>query len=232
VLIKEGFRVVTAEEGEECLRLARQLRPRAITLDVMLPGLDGWSVLSALKADRELAEIPVIMLTIVDDKNLGFSLGAADYLTKPLDKSRLLTALRKYCPSPKMRCALIAEDDPATRELLRRTLEKDRWTVAEAANGREALASVAEKQPALILLDLMMPEMDGFEFLGELRQHAEWRKIPVIVITAKELSEEERLFLNGSLMLTSCVKRVLPKGTFSLDHLLQEVRELVDQARS
>jgi CheY-like chemotaxis protein/nitrogen-specific signal transduction histidine kinase len=230
VLTKEGFHVATAAGGEECLRLARELRPRVITLDVMMPGMDGWTVLSALKADPEVAGIPVIMLTIVDDKNLGYALGASDYLTKPLDRSRLVEALRKWCGGPPAQLALIAEDDPATRDMLRRTLEKDGWEVAEAANGREALAFVGRQPPTLILLDLMMPEMDGFEFLAELQHHAEWQKIPVLVITAKHLTEEDRLFLNGSLLLSGCVKRVLEKGNFSLDDLLRQVRDLVTQA--
>jgi PAS domain S-box-containing protein len=230
MLSKEGFRVVTAERGDDCLAKARALRPRAITLDVMLPGMDGWAVLSALKADPELADIPVIMLTIVDDKNLGHALGACDYLTKPLDRDRLVSALRRWCGAAPARQALVAEDEPATRELLRRTLERDGWAVTEAANGREALACVARQPPALILLDLMMPEMDGFEFLAELRQHAEWQKIPVLVITAKDLTEEDRLFLSGSLLLSGSMRQVLRKGSFSLEELLGQVRDLVARA--
>jgi CheY-like chemotaxis protein len=210
--------------------MAREVRPRAITLDVMMPGMDGWAVLSALKADREVAGIPVIMLTIVDDRNLGYALGASDYLTKPLDRGRLVDALRKWCTAPRTRLALVAEDEPAARDLLRRTLERDGWAVAEAANGREALECVARRAPDLIVLDLMMPEVDGFEFLAELRQHESWQKIPVLVITAKDLTEEDRLFLTGGLLLSGCVKRVLQKGSFSLDDLLRQVRDLVAQA--
>ena len=121
----------------------------------------------------------------------------------------------------------MAEDDPATREILRRHLEKDGWQVAEAMNGRQALECVASQKPALILLDLMMPEMDGFEFISELADHPEWRDIPVIVITAKDLTEEDRMFLNGSMLLSGCVKRVLQKGKFSRDELLQDVHDLV-----
>ena len=138
--------------------------------------------------------------------------------------------LRRTCGTPTRRRALIAEDDPATRELLTRTLQKDGWAVAEASNGREALAAIARQRPALILLDLMMPEMDGFELLGELRQHPEWQNIPVVVITAKDLSDEDRLFLNGSLLLSGCVKRVMQKGHFSLDDLARKVRDFVVQA--
>jgi PAS domain S-box-containing protein len=226
VLTREGFQVVMAQGGEECLQLARKLRPRAITLDVMMTGMDGWAVLSALKADANLADIPVIMLTVVDDKNLGFSLGASDYLTKPLDRERLMATLKKHCTPASLGLALIAEDHTATRDLLRRTLEKDGWTVVEAANGREALAILKDRRPSLILLDLMMPEVDGFEFLAEVRQHPEWQSIPVVVLTAKELSEEDRLFLNGSMALSSHVKRLLQKGTFSLDDLARQVRDL------
>jgi CheY-like chemotaxis protein len=229
VLSREGFQIVMAENGEECIRLAREVQPAAITLDVMMAGMDGWTVLSALKADPTLARIPVIMLTIVDDKNLGFSLGAADYLTKPLDRDQLIASLKRHCAANSPRRALIAEDDPSARDLLRRTLEKDGWVVTDVANGREALAAIAAQPPALILLDLMMPEVDGFEFLAEISQHSEWRHIPVVVITAKELSEEDRLFLNGSFMLSGCVKRLLKKGTFSLDDLVRQVRDVAAQ---
>jgi PAS domain S-box-containing protein len=226
-LTKEGFQVYTADRGEEGLKLAREVHPRAITLDVMMPGMDGWAVLNALKADPELADIPVIMLTIVDNKNLGYALGASDYLTKPMDRERLLEVLKKRCGQQATGLALVVEDDPSTRELLRRTLEKGGWSVAEAGNGRQALDCVAQSKPGLILLDLMMPGMDGFEFLTELRQHPEWLNIPVVVVTAKDLSEEDRLFLNGSLLLGGCVKRILQKGKFNRDELLQEVRDLV-----
>ncbi len=230
-LTKEGFHVRTAANGEQGIRLAREARPHAIILDVMMPGMDGWAVLSALKAEAKLADIPVIMLTMVDEKALGYALGAAEYLTKPADRNRLLEILKRRCGDRARGAALVAEDDPPTREMIRRTLEKGGWSVTEAANGREALACVAKEQPSLILLDLMMPEMDGFEFLAELRQHAEWRAIPVVVITAKELTAEDRLFLNGSMLLSGCVKRVLQKGSFGRDELLQEVRDLVATAR-
>ncbi|MBE7472531.1 MAG: hypothetical protein DPW09_07110 [Anaerolineae bacterium] len=220
-LSKEGFWVETASSGEAGLALARRLKPAAITLDVMMPGMDGWAVLTALKADPELAHIPVIMLTMVDDKNFGYALGAAEYLTKPIDRGRLSALLGKYrCESP--RCSvLLVEDDVTTREMMRRMLEKEGWTVAEAENGREGLARMAASEPQLILLDLMMPEMDGFEFLTELRQNAAWRTIPVVVITAMDLTPEDRQRLNGS------VTQILQKGAYSRDELLEEVRQLV-----
>lgn len=229
-LTAEGFNVITASRGKDVLTIAKQMRPDAITLDVMMPGADGWSVMSGLKNDPATADIPIVMLTIVEDANLGFTLGAADYLTKPLDRDRLLEVLKKYCHPGCRGSALVVEDDPDTRELLRRMLEKDTWSVIEAANGREALELVAQVNPKLILLDLMMPEMDGFEFLDELRRHPEWQSIPVVIVTARDLSEEDRMVLNGSLLLSGGVKRVLQKGSFDRDELLREVRTLVQQA--
>ena len=221
-LIKEGFRVETAANGEDGLRLARALRPNVITLDVIMPGLDGWAVLSALKADPELADIPVIMLTMMDQKNLGYALGAADYMTKPVDRERLAALLKRYqCEDREPCLILIVEDNAPTRELMRRMLEKEGWTVVQARNGHEGLARVAENQPALILLDLMMPEMNGFEFLAELRQREEWRSIPVVVVTAKELTADERTRLQGQ------VEKLVQKGAYSRDELLAEVRDLV-----
>jgi GAF domain-containing protein/DNA-binding response OmpR family regulator len=215
---KEGFRVVAAASGEEGLRWARELRPDAITLDVMMPGMDGWAVLSALKADPDVAEIPVIMLTIVDDRNLGYALGASDYLTKPIDRERLVTVLKQH---RRDRPVLVVDDDAEVRQLLRRMLESEGFAVVEAENGRVALERLRGESPSLILLDLMMPEMDGFEFLAELRRHEDWRAIPVVVITARDLSRDDRERLNGH------VEKILQKGTYDRDQLLVEVRELV-----
>jgi len=217
-LVKEGFRVATATGGDEGLRLAHDLRPDAITLDVMMPGLDGWAVLAALKGDGATAGIPVVMLTMLDDRSLGYALGAADYLTKPIDRERLVTALAPYRRELPV---LIVDDDPDLRALLRRMLEREGYRVSEADNGRVALARVREHTPGAILLDLMMPEMDGFEFLEALRRDEAGRAIPIIVITARDLSAEDHQRLNGS------VERILQKGAYRHDALFAEVRRLV-----
>jgi PAS domain S-box-containing protein len=238
-LTKEDFRVKTAADGKAGLRLARLERPAAITLDVLMPGAgaDGWSTLMALKADPDLADIPVVMVTIVDDKNKGFVLGAADYLTKPIDRERLLAVLNKYRPDPvdepmpetppekRTGPVLIVEDEAATRELLRQTLEQAGVEVVEASDGRGGLAQVALSPPALILLDLMLPEMDGFEFISELRraENPAWQTIPIVVITALDLTAADRVRLNGS------VQEVIHKSTAASDQigLLSWVRERV-----
>ncbi len=220
-LSKEGFQVEIALDGEEGLRLARELQPDAITLDVLMPGIDGWSVLTMLKTDPDLADIPVIMLTIVDDKGKGYALGAAEYMVKPIDRDRLAAVLRPYQSASKPIRVLVVEDETVTREALRRTLEKEGWDVIEAEHGRAALELVAEAPPGLILLDLMMPEMDGFEFVTELRQNEAWRAIPIVVITAKDLTTEDRLRLNGY------VEKILQKQAYSQESMLAEVRDLV-----
>ncbi|MFZ5450901.1 MAG: response regulator [Thermodesulfobacteriota bacterium] len=220
-LTKEGYRVETASGGQAGLRLARELHPDVITLDVMMPGMDGWTVLSELKADPELADIPVVMLTIVDDKNLGYALGAADYLTKPIQRDRMLAVLEKYCHPGEPSMVLVVEDDPETREVIRRLLEKTGIEVMEAENGRVALERLAERQPGLILLDLMMPEMDGFQFVDHLRQHEAWRAIPIVVVTAKDLTGEDRLRLNGY------VAEIIQKDAKGQEELLAEVSKMV-----
>jgi CheY-like chemotaxis protein len=193
-----------------------------ITLDVMMPSMDGWAVLSALKADPQLCQIPVVMLTIVDDKNLGFALGATDYMTKPIDRDRLLSLVRKYqTTATRKHAILIVEDNASTREILGRVLSSAGWSVTEAENGRIALESMKQALPSLILLDLLLPEMDGFDFLAELRKSPEWRAIPVIVLTACDLSAAEREQLNGE------VRQVLMKGSYRREELLQEVRQLM-----
>lgn len=223
-LTKAGFHVEMASNGPEGLRLAKELRPNAITLDVLMPGMDGWAVLSALKADPELADTPVIMLTMTDNRNLGFALGATDYLSKPIDRNRLITLLEKLSRRADVEIQgniLVVEDHDPTREMVRRTLEKAGWKVAEAANGRIALQALADYHPDLILLDLTMPEMNGFQFITEMRKNPVWQSIPVVVITAKTLTAAERQHLNGY------VERVLQKGAYSRESLLREVRDLV-----
>jgi signal transduction histidine kinase/DNA-binding response OmpR family regulator len=227
MLAKEGFHVVAAAGGEEGLRLARQLRPRAITLDALMPGMDGWTVLAKLKADREIADIPVIMISIEDRKEMGFALGATDFMTKPIDADRLVTMLAKYRDDKGGAPVLVVEDDPAIREMIRRTLEKAGFKVFEAENGRVGLQRLAQirPQPQIIVLDLMMPEKDGFEFLEDMRRNESFRGITTIVVTAKDLTEADRRRLNGHVL------KVLQKGAFSLDSLAQEIGTAIRSGR-
>jgi signal transduction histidine kinase/CheY-like chemotaxis protein len=218
-LVKYGYRTERALTGGEGLRLARKLRPQIITLDVMMPGMDGWSVLNALKSDPDLRDIPVILLTIVDNKNLGYSLGAADYLTKPIDRERLASVLMRYRGAAG-NLALVVEDEPSSRDVLVRLLKNEGWLVNEAGNGVEALAELSRARPNVILLDLMMPEMDGFEFLAEVDRNPEWKSVPVIVVTARDLSSDDRDRLQGH------VSRILQKGLYSRDELLQHISNL------
>jgi signal transduction histidine kinase/DNA-binding response OmpR family regulator len=218
---KEGFAVLCAENGWRGLELARAAKPAAITLDCMMPELDGWGVLAELKADPALAEIPVIMLTIVEERGLGFALGASDYLTKPVDRHRLLQILKRYRRHHASQPILIVEDDPLARQLLHQMLARDGWPVAEAGDGRAALRQLEQNPPALILLDLMLPEMDGFQFLEEMRRHEAWRQIPVVVVTARDLTAEDQRWLSG------CVERVLQKGSYQREELLGHVRDLL-----
>jgi signal transduction histidine kinase/CheY-like chemotaxis protein len=189
-----GYRLVHATNGAEALNLARTIQPDAITLDVIMPTTDGWEVLSALKADPDLCDIPVVMVTIVPDRGIGLSLGAVDVLTKPVDRARLTALMHRLLR--REGSVLLVEDDADMRDVMRHTIEKMGLPVAEAANGRAALAWLGDHPaPSMILLDLMMPEMDGFGFLDVLAARAEWREIPVIVITAKQLTavEHDRL---------------------------------------
>ena len=189
-----GYRLVHATNGAEALNLARTIRPDAITLDVIMPTTDGWEVLSALKADPDLCDIPVVMVTIVPDRGIGLSLGAVDVLTKPVDRARLTALMHRLLR--REGSVLLVEDDADMRDVMRHTIEKMGLPVAEAANGRAALTWLGDHPaPSMILLDLMMPEMDGFGFLDVLAARAEWREIPVIVITAKQLTavEHDRL---------------------------------------
>lgn len=220
-LSREGWQVVEAASGREGIARAIEVRPDVITLDVMMPGMDGWAVLGHLKSEPELASIPVVMLSIVDNRNLGFTLGASDYLTKPVSRDRLLNVVSRYRRVVPTLDVLVVDDDEAARSALRAVLEAEGFSVAEAANGRQALIEVARRPPAVILLDLIMPEMDGFAFASELRHHPGWRSIPIIVLTAKELVESERRGLD------ECVRTVLSKSQLSGEKLLAELRDLL-----
>src|SRR5436190_9877633 len=163
-LERAGFCVITARGGEEALRLARELKPAAVTLDIMMPDLDGWTVLAAMKGDPSLAAIPVVLMTIVEEKKRGYALGAADYLVKPVDRGKLVQALQNICGGAAGRILLI-DDDDVVRRAVRLALEPLGWQVSEAENGLIALDALASSRPDVIILDLMMPQMDGFELL-------------------------------------------------------------------
>jgi signal transduction histidine kinase/DNA-binding response OmpR family regulator len=221
-LEREGYRTVQARSGDEALELARKLRPDAITLDVLMPKKDGWTVLGALKADPELCDIPVIMVTVAPDRGIGLSLGAAEVMTKPVDRAELTSLLRQLLSRDGP--ILVVEDDLATRETVRHTIEKMGLTVAEVTNGRLALSWLAENPaPAVILLDLMMPEMDGFEFLDTFNSRADWRHVPVVVITAKQLMAAERALLSGR------ARSVIRKGASIDRDIAEAIRKAVGQ---
>ena len=216
-----GFSVVTAAGGVEGIKLAKELQPTAITLDVMMPDLDGWSVLAALRQNPELADIPVIMVSIVDDKRRGIALGAAGYLTKPIDRERLHRLVRRFQAPTRATRVLMVEDDASQRERMLAWLERPQWIVREAANGREGLDLLREEKPDVILLDLMMPEMDGFEVVAALQGDKDWRDIPVIVITSLDLNAKDRERLNSG------VQSVLVKERFRPEDLVERIRRLV-----
>jgi adenylate cyclase len=216
----EGFSVVTASGGLEGLKLAKEVHPSVITLDVIMPDLDGWSVLAALRQDSELSEIPVIMVTILDQQRRGVALGAAGYLTKPIDREQLRRLVERFRAQAQPTRVLLVEDDSFQRERMHAWLESQRWVVQEAANGREALDRLQQSKPDLILLDLMMPEMDGFQVVATLQKEAGWRDIPVIVITALDLDAKDRDRLNSG------VQSVLVKETFQPADLVERIRRL------
>ncbi|MEO8576463.1 MAG: response regulator [Gemmatimonadales bacterium] len=221
-LDKEGFCVRCASNGEEGLRLAKELLPIAITLDVMMPGMNGWDVLQTLRVDAALSNIPVIMLTAVDDAERGFALGASDYVTKPVNRQRLSRILKQYsCGNPPCP-VLLVEDDVRVRTAMRKMLERNGCRVIEAENGEVALAIMENDRPSLIFLDLLMPVMDGFAFADKVRARRDWRSIPIVVVTAHDLTAAERKRLNGY------VETILHKADYTNEELLADVRDALD----
>lgn len=224
MLAREGLRAVSANDGETGLRLARQLRPALILLDVLMPSVDGWAVLSRLKADPDLASIPVVMVSVAGDQAMGLALGASDYLVKPVDRDQLARALGKHLRQVRERRVLVVDDDATTRSMLRKLLERQGWEVVEAGNGREGLERVRDSRPALVLLDLMMPELDGFGFLEALRSGCD-ASLPVVVLTARQLDRADQERLAGH------VHNVIQKGSYSQARLEQEVRRAIAHSR-
>ena len=217
-LSKDGYRVIMATSGEAGLVLARSHRPDIITLDVMMPQMNGWQVLAAIKADVHLSTTPVVLLSVVENNEIAMALGATDCLTKPIDWGKLQVCLDRLLPRNDPDRILVVEDDPASSELVTRILQKDGWKIEKASNGREAFACMEASPPSLVLLDLMMPEMDGFELVARLRTHPTLSKIPVLVLTSKMLTPEDHARLNGRVL------DVLSKGTTERNDLLEAVR--------
>ncbi|MCJ2015142.1 response regulator [Methylobacterium sp. J-076] len=220
-LHREGFRVQTATNGRSGLDLARRLRPRAILLDVMMPGVDGWSVLSQIKADEMLAPIPVVMVTSVDQRNLAASLGAADYMLKPVDWSRFGKIVNQFrlAETDRRGTVLLVEDEAMTRMAMRSTLEEDGWSVVEASNGEEGLQHAVDAKPDVVIVDLNMPIMDGFGFLEGVRTVPGCADIPVIVLTGREFSADDRSKLRGA-------SQILNRGDLASASLAERLRGL------
>jgi CheY-like chemotaxis protein/anti-sigma regulatory factor (Ser/Thr protein kinase) len=223
-LAEAGYRVVGALNGEEGLQKARELRPLAITLDILMPHKDGWQILNELKVDPATRDIPIIVLSIVDNKDLGYRLGASDYLLKPFDREAILAALTRIDPLHRGRL-LVVDDDPQVVDLVRQLLEDESYEVIAATDGQEALEAIAHKPPHVILLDLLMPRMDGFTVIEHLQRDPQLRQIPVIVLTAKTLTAIEQAMLEQS------VRTVIQKRGLERDTLIQELRGLLQAYR-
>ena len=224
MLTREGYSTRDASNGKEGLRLAREYQPDIVILDILMPEMDGWSVLAQLKATPECADIPIILLTMLANQEMGFALGAADYLTKPIEAQKLLPILERHVAAKQRGIVMVVEDDPPSRQLLVRMLVQEGITVKEATNGKEALEIIQGGAiPAMIILDLVMAGMDGFEFLRQIRPHPEWSKIPVVVVSSLDLTDEAQQVLKGQ------VERIFEKGRFAREDLLREVRETINQ---
>jgi CheY-like chemotaxis protein len=225
MLIQEGFWVAVAQDGTEGLHLARTLHPEVITLDIKMPGQDGWQVLAQLKEDPELRHIPVVLLTILDDRERGFALGASEYLCKPVSRDQLLQVLGRLGLSPTGKPLLLVEDNPLTLDALARLLETEGWEVRTARNGFQAMEHLQLEHPSLVILDLMMPEMDGFQLVEAMQRQEALRGIPILVLTAKDLTREDLDRLVGP-----PVQQVLQKGASFKEDLLRAVRNLALQS--
>ena len=221
--LEPEYRVGMAESGAEALKKAQQLRPDAITLDVLMPGSSGFETLAALRKNPETASIPIIILSIVDQKQVGFALGAADYLIKPVRRPVLLEAIRKHVPSPADddSSILLVDDDPKALELLEETLRSAGYETQGVRSGRRALEVLANKAVGAILLDLLMPGMDGFEVIRHVRQEAALKDLPILVMTGKNLTAEEAALLSHE------TQGLLQKNGSWQQQLIVELRRVI-----
>ena len=220
-LKETGSEFLRALDGEEGLKLAREARPDLILLDIRMPNKDGWEVLHDLKANTITAGIPVVIMSSVDNTSLGFSLGAADYLVKPVQRDGLFQALARLSIGPGSGYILVVDDDHESATVVKEALEIKDFTVAVAYNGKQALQAVKQQIPRLIVLDLMMPVMDGFETLAQLRSEPATKDIPVVILTAKDLTQRERAALDGK------IQALFQKGQVSLDQLISDVQNAI-----
>ncbi|HXG37548.1 MAG TPA: response regulator [Bacteroidota bacterium] len=224
-LVPEGYSVASALSGDEGIKLALKLKPSLITLDIMMPQKDGWQVLRELKADARTKDIPVVVHSIIDNKPLAISLGAIDIIAKPTDPTRLLSLAKQYCKSSDQ-FLLVVDDNEDFAMAIERLLKEDGFTVKVAHDGKTALEVLRNSTPALILLDLVMPEMDGFGVVRELQQHPEWKKIPVVILSGKDLTETEWKQLNTH------ISDFVKKGSISHVELRQTIRKVLGQEKS
>jgi signal transduction histidine kinase len=224
---RESYWVRVALNGRQGLKLARELAPAVITLDVMMPGMDGWRVLQALKSERTTARIPVIVCSIVDNRPLAYRLGASDYLIKPIDPERLLGALRAVSTGgteDRDGYILVLDDERGIRELLMTALRKAGYDARAAASGETALKMIAEKRPRILLSDLILPGgMSGYELIARLRSDPETEDIPIIVITGKDMTPEDRTFILGQ------ISEVIRKGDLLMSDLESHLRETLEE---
>jgi CheY-like chemotaxis protein/anti-sigma regulatory factor (Ser/Thr protein kinase) len=220
-LAEAGYRVMGATSGEEGIRKAREIKPLAIILDILMSPKDGWQVLHELKADATTRDIPVVVLSIVDNRKLGYRLGAFDYLVKPFDREAILSTLSRIAPSeaaPAQARLLVVDDDPQVVDLVSQLLEGEAYDIQSAADGQEALETLSQQCPDIILLDLLMPRLDGFGVIEQLRQYPERGDIPIVVLTAKTLTADELA------QLQQRVSTVIQKHALERETLLRELQ--------
>ncbi|MBL7958736.1 response regulator [bacterium] len=221
----EGYRTIHINNGTDALAETRKIRPLAITLDIMLPGKDGWEVLQELKSDPATRGIPVFIVSVTDNKDLAYSLHADDYFIKPLDRDLLIEKINKLKKSKKRKKnvsqILVVDDDEKALILTGTFLEKEGFDVDRAKNGVEALRKINSSKPDLLILDLMMPQMSGFEVVDVMRQDPNLKEIPIIILTAKELTKKEKDILSGQ------VRCLMQKASYSTDDLLYEIKRVI-----
>ena len=220
-LTSAGYLSVRARHGEEAIRLARETRPLAVTLDLVLPGIDGWEVLKRLKNDDVTRDVPVVIISVVDNRELGLALGADDYFVKPVDRARFLERVWELTSArgskPRI---LVIDDDASVHAALGDELIRLGYTVESAFSGDDGVLAANENTPDVVILDLIMPGMSGFEVAGVLKANPTTANIPILILTSKDVSADDRLALQSK------VATIVPKGVSAREQLVREIRRL------
>ena len=224
ILNEAGYGVVPAYTGKEALKILDEIDPIAITLDIMMPGMHGWELLKKIKSREKARDIPAIIISMVDEKRIGFEMGAFDYLIKPFDRKQIIKSLERIKGkiSHKNPRILVVDDDQKAVELIAAMIEAEGFEIIKAYSGEEGIEKAFNNSPDMIILDLMMPRTNGFDVITRLKENVKTRDIPIVISTAKSLTEEDLKQLEDN------THSILQKGAYDGHKFIEDIKKLTN----